>query len=62
VIHQLGAGRNEIKRANLKLTRMVKAVEIGLHLDGVIEILQELSLKCDDLLNITKQRVDLRVR
>lgn len=41
---------------------MVKAVEIGLHLDGVIEILQELSLKRDDLLNITKQRVDLRVR
>jgi len=33
---------------------MVKAVEIGLHLDGVIEILQELSLKRDDLLNITK--------
>ncbi|KYN10245.1 hypothetical protein ALC57_17619 [Trachymyrmex cornetzi] len=41
---------------------MVKTVEIGLHLDGVIEILQELSLKCDDFLNITKQRVDLRVR
>lgn len=47
---------------HLKLTRMVKAVEIGLHLDSVIEILQELSLKRDDLLNITKQRVDLRVR
>lgn len=41
---------------------MVKAVEIGLHLDGVIEILQELSLKRDDFLDITKQRVDLRVR
>lgn len=41
---------------------MVKAIKIGLHLDGVIEILQELSLKCDNFLNITKQRVDLRVR
>lgn len=41
---------------------MVKTVEIGLHLDGVIEILQELSLKRDDFLDITKQRVDLRVR
>lgn len=41
---------------------MVKAIEIGLHLDGVIEILQELSLKRDDFLNITKQRVDLRIR
>lgn len=41
---------------------MVKAIEIDLHLDGVIEILQELSLKRDDFLDITKQRVDLRVR
>lgn len=41
---------------------MIEAIEIGLHLDGVIEILQELSLKRDDFLNITKQRVDLRVR
>lgn len=40
---------------------MVKTIEIGLHLNGVIKILQELSLKCDDFLNITKQRVDLRV-
>lgn len=46
----------------LKLTRMVKAIEIDFHLDGVIEILQELSLKRDDFLDITKQRVDLRVR
>lgn len=46
----------------LKLSRMVKVVEIGLHLDGVIEILQELSLKRDDLLDIAEQRVDLRVR
>lgn len=41
---------------------MVKAIEIDLHLDSVIEILQELSLKRDDFLDITKQRVDLRVR
>lgn len=41
---------------------MIKTVEIGLHLDGVVEILQELSLKRDDFLNITKQRIDLRVR
>lgn len=40
---------------------MVKVVEIGLHLDSVIEILQELSLKRDDLLNITEQSVDLRI-
>lgn len=48
--------------AHLKLTRMVKAVEIGLHLDRVVEILQELSLKRDDLLYVTEQRVDLRIR
>lgn len=48
--------------AYLKLTRMIKAIEIDLHLDGVIEILQELSLKRDNFLDITKQRVDLRVR
>lgn len=41
---------------------MVKTIEIGLHLDSVIEILQELSLKRDDFLNITKQRIDLCVR
>jgi len=44
----------KIKGTHLKLTRMVKVVEIGLHFDGVIEILQELSLKRDDFLNITK--------
>lgn len=48
--------------AYLKLTRMVKAIEIDLHLNSMIEILQELSLKRDDFLDITKQRVDLRVR
>lgn len=41
---------------------MVKTVEVSLHLNGVIEILQELSLKRDDLLYITEQRIDLRVR
>lgn len=41
---------------------MVKVIKIDLHLDSVIEILQELSLKRDDFLDITKQRVDLCVR
>lgn len=41
---------------------MVKVVEICFHLNGVVEVLQELPLKRNDLLYVAEEGVYLSVR
>lgn len=50
------------KTCHLELTRMIEIVEIRFNFDRVIEILQELSLKCHYFLDIAKQGVDFGIR
>jgi len=41
---------------------MLELVELRLQVQGLLQILQELSLECDDLVDVAKQGVDLGIR
>jgi len=45
-----------------ELAAMLELVELRLQVQGLLQILQELSLECDDLVDVAKQGVDLGIR
>lgn len=47
---------------HLELTRMVELAEVGLQLERLLQILQKLTLKCDNVLDVAEQCIYLGVR
>ena len=62
VRYQLEYWKIKPRNSYLELTWMVKVVKICFHLNGVIEILQELPLKRNDFLYITEEGIYLSIR
>lgn len=47
---------------HLELTGVLELVEVGLQIEGLLQVLQELALERHDLLDVAEERVDLRAR
>lgn len=48
--------------SHLELARVLELVELGFHLERLVQILQELTLKGDDLVDVAEKGVDFGVR
>lgn len=45
-----------------ELRYLIKLMEVRLEFQGLLEVLQELTLECDDFLDVSEQRCNLGVR